>query len=276
MKKRKLFCEISPFTYGVSAMRCRFFRGFKNLKSFQRFASIQPDSTLPVLIYQHKSLIRRTLGEVDPQLQENKAINLSIAAPKVNQTVIKSGEVFSFWHLVGNCTSKKGYQDGLTISSGKATHGVGGGMCQFTNLIHWMVLHTDMDIIEHHHHDQIDLFPDFNRQIPFGTGTSILYNYLDYQFKNNTDITYQIIAYTTNCYLCGEIRADKKQNYVYHISSQGEFFSKESDGVYRNGNVYRKKIDPKTGICLEQKLLRVNHAKVAYDTQQMQLVDSTK
>ena len=71
---------------------------------------------------------------------------------------------------------------------------------------------------EHHHHDQIDLFPDFKRTIPFGTGTSIVYNYLDYRFKNTTDITYQLIIYTTDEYLCGELRADKRPDYKYHIS----------------------------------------------------------
>lgn len=35
-------------------------------------------------------------------LQENKAVNLAIAAPKVNGITIKSGETFSFWKLVGH------------------------------------------------------------------------------------------------------------------------------------------------------------------------------
>ena len=45
----------------------------------------------------------------------------------------------------------------------------------------------EITAIEHHHHDALDLFPDYNRQIPFGTGTSIAYNYLDYRFKNTTN-----------------------------------------------------------------------------------------
>jgi vancomycin resistance protein VanW len=79
-----------------------------------------------------------------------------------------------------------------------------------TNLIDWMILHSEMTITEHHHHDQIDLFQEFNRIIPFGTGTSIMYNYLDYRFRNDTDNTYQLIIYTTDEYLCGELRAEKK------------------------------------------------------------------
>jgi vancomycin resistance protein VanW len=109
------------------------------------------------------------------RLQDNKAVNLSLAAPKINGIIIKPQEVFSFWKLVGECTEAKGYKEGLVIKSGKVDKGIGGGMCQFSNLIHWMILHSPMTIIEHHHHNQIDMFPDYGRQIPFGTGTSIMY-----------------------------------------------------------------------------------------------------
>ena len=121
------------------------------------------------------------------ELQNNKAINLQLAAPKVSGIIINPGETFSFWKLVGNPSKRRGYQMGLTIVNGNTSKGIGGGMCQFTNLIHWMTLHTELDIIEHHHHDEYDLFPDFGRKVPFGTGTSIYYNYLDYRIQNNTN-----------------------------------------------------------------------------------------
>ena len=52
----------------------------------------------------------------------------------------------------------------------------------------------------------LDLFPDFGRQIPFGTGTSISYNYIDYRIKNETTNTYQLRLCTDDEYLCGELR----------------------------------------------------------------------
>lgn len=87
-------------------------------------------------------MIRRKLGNVHMDLQENKAVNLSLAAPKVTGILIRPGETFSFWHLVGSLSPKKGYLEGLAISNGEPKRGTGGGMCQFTNLIHWMILHT--------------------------------------------------------------------------------------------------------------------------------------
>ena len=263
---RKLFCQISPTTYKISVQKCRLQRHIQDLFSRQVFASKKSDRLLPVVIYRHKSLIRRRLGNVHMDLQENKAVNLSLAAPKVTGILIRPGETFSFWHLVGSLSARKGYLKGLAISNGQPKAGTGGGMCQFTNLIHWMVLHTPLKIVEHHHHDGMDLFPDFNRQIPFGTGTSIVYNYLDYRFYNPTDTTYQLIVYTTPAYLCGELRATKPQQHTYHIVAENEHFEEHRGVVYRCGEGYRRIIDPRPGNCIKKQLIRRNHAKVMYDT----------
>ncbi len=266
-----MFCEISPFTYAVSEKKCIAVRSLKNLFALREFARTKQEESLEYIISRHNSLIRRKLGNVDMRLQENKAVNLSLAAPKINTILIRPGETFSFWNTVGRSTAKKGYKEGLTISGGETRPGIGGGMCQMTNLIHWMILHSDMEITEHHHHDGLDLFPDFKRQIPFGTGTSIVYNYLDYRFKNTTDRTYQLIIYTTDEYLCGELRADKPQRNKYHIKAENEFFSREDGVVYRNGEVYRIKVDGVTGDHIEKTLIRKNHARVLYDTDNLEI-----
>jgi len=274
MKKRKLFCEICPLTYRISEEKGIFIRNVKNLVSHEHFAKTKADKKLKYLVFEHSSLIRRKLGNVDMQLQENKAVNLSIAAPKINMVLIRPGETFSLWQLVGRVSKRKGYREGLTISGNQPTSGMGGGMCQMSNLIHWMILHSELQITEHHHHDRFDLFPDFNRKIPFGTGTSISYNYLDYRFKNVTDATYQLIVYTNDEYLCGELRSNRPQRYEYRIYAENEFFSRENGVVYRNGEVYREKIDRKTGETLEKVLIRRNHAKPCYDTSGLEIVET--
>jgi vancomycin resistance protein VanW len=251
-------------------------RHIKNILGKEKLAQTKQKELLPVVIYKHNSLIRRKLGNVDLQLQENKAVNLSIAAPKITNIIIKPGETFSLWYLVGKCGKRQGYKEGLTIDNNKPSKGIAGGMCQLSNLIHWMILHTELEITEHHHHDNLDLFPDFKRVIPFGTGTSIMYNYLDYRFKNTTDKTYQLIIYTTDEYLCGELRSNKEEKYSYHIHAEDVFFSRENGVVYRNGKVYRTKIDKTTGNTIEKKLIRENHAKVCYDTSNLDIIEITE
>ena len=263
--KRKLFCEISPFTYRLSMEKEILKRHVKDLLHKTDFARKRSESPLPVLIYKHNSLIRRRLGNVNMQLQENKATNLALAVTHINGLLIRPGETFSVWKLIGRTTKRKGYKEGLTIAKGQPSQGIGGGMCQLSNLIHWMVLHSDLTITEHHHHDGLDLFPDFGRQIPFGTGTSISYNYIDYRVKNETANTYQLQLWVDDEYLCGELRAQEAQPHTFHIHAENENFVREGDVVYRNGQVFRDIIDRTTGQCIDSQLIRTNHARVMYD-----------
>ena len=85
---RKLFCEISPLTYKISMYKCITVRHLKNLFGKEKLAKTKSEELLPVVIYKHNSLIRRKLGNVDLQLQENKAVNLGIAAPKITNILI--------------------------------------------------------------------------------------------------------------------------------------------------------------------------------------------
>ena len=76
------------------------------------------------------------------QLQRNKVQNLRLATAQIDGILIAPGEIFSLWALIGRPTRKKGYLDGLVISSGHLGKGVAGGLCQLANLIHYMVLHS--------------------------------------------------------------------------------------------------------------------------------------
>ena len=258
--KRKLFCEISPLTYRISVEKNILQRKLRDLLARERFAQIRSSRLLPEVIYSHKSLIRRRLGSVDMRLQENKAVNLSLAAPRVTGVIIKPGETFSFWRLVGRDSRRKGYLDGLTISNGRVSEGTGGGMCQFTNLIHWLVLHSELTITEHHHHDGFDLFPDFGRQIPFGTGTSIMYNYLDYRFRKRH--RQGISAYRVH-----------RWGVSFHIKSHSERFVRENGTVYRCGSVVRTTVDRRSGNIISEEIIRENHARVMYDTAGLDIAD---
>ena len=262
---RKLFCEISPFTYRLSMEKEILKRHLKDFIHKIRFAKERTTDNLPVVIYRHNSLIRRRLGNVNMQLQENKATNLALAVKNIDGLLIRPGETFSVWKQIGRTTERKGYKEGLVIAKGAPGQGIGGGLCQLSNLIHWMVLHSDLTIAEHHHHDALDLFPDYGRQIPFGTGTSISYNYIDYRVRNDTNNTYQLRLWVDGEYLRGELRAVDPQPHTFHIHAENEYFSREGDVIYRNGQVYRDTIDASTGNVIESQLIRTNHARVMYE-----------
>ena len=53
-------------------------RHVQDLLRKTQFARERTAESLPVVVYRHNSLIRRRLGNVNMQLQENKATNLAL------------------------------------------------------------------------------------------------------------------------------------------------------------------------------------------------------
>lgn len=94
MQRNRNFCEISPFTYFLSKEKEIQKRHFQDLLHREGFAkTVQPEK-LPFTVKTHKSLIRRRLGNVDMQLQENKAVNLKLASDHLHGVLIRPGEHF--------------------------------------------------------------------------------------------------------------------------------------------------------------------------------------
>lgn len=100
-----------------------------------------------------------------------------------------------------------------------------------------------------------------------------MYNYLDYRFKNNTDSVFQLIVYVNDTHLCGELRSEKELNCKYHIVTENERFVREGDTVFREGTVIRKTVDKITGNTLHAQTIRENHAKVMYDTSNLDIFE---
>ena len=265
MAKRRQFYQLSPVCYRVSLWKEGLRKSLADRRSRFRAAELRQEESLPVIVKSHRSPVLRRLEGVDMALQQSKRANLALAAGCIDGVVIRPGESFSFWRLVGDCTAKKGYREGLVIKGGMPDRGVGGGMCQFTNLLHWMALHSPLQIVEHHHHNGVDLFPDYGRKLPFGCGTSILYNYRDYRLYNPTGQPFQFVVWLDETDLNGELRTTRPLAQRWHIREDEAWFEEGADGaLYRHNKIYRRTIDAKTGAQLCEELLLENHARVMY------------
>lgn len=261
---RKLFCDISPTTYKISLRKEIMLRKLKDVCSQEKLATTHGADPYPNIVKSHSSILIRKLHGVDLRLQENKVTNIKLACEKINGIVIHPGEVFSFWHTLGEATEKKGYKEGLVISSGKMISGIGGGLCQMANMIHWLVLNSPLTVTELHHHSDA-LFPDERRRVPFGTGTSVCYNNIDYRFRNTTDQNVQILVWVEDGELCGELRSEKPFPNRYKLVEENNHFRKEGDTFYRISQVYRHVIDRETNQEIDKELILDNHSKVMYD-----------
>ncbi len=263
MRKRRLFCELSPMCYKISLKKEYLRRDLHDLVSKESFAERLQTIPLPALVKSHSSPIMRKLYGVDPVLQNNKRRNLALAVSKINGLIIQPNETFSFWRLVGEPTEKRGYTEGLVIDKGKLTRGVGGGLCQLANLIHWLVLNSPLTVTELHHHSDA-LFPDSGRRVPFGTGTSVFYKNVDYRFKNTTDRPVQLVLWLSDTELFGELRATEPFPYVYRITEENYGYTEEHGEFYRVSSVYRLTLDKARSI-VRRELILDNHSKVLYD-----------
>ena len=261
---RKLFCELSPTCYRISVERQILKRKLLNFLNKHKLATTRQEEELPNIVKSHTSIILRKLYNVDMQLQENKKTNLQIASKKINGLVVHPGEVFSFWYLVEEATRKYGYKEGLVITKKGLSHDYGGGLCQLANMIHYLILNSPLEVIELHHHSDA-LFPDDRRRVPFGTGTSVFYNYLDYRFKNTTNQNVQLLLWVEDEVLCGELRSETPFPYRYKLIEENHHFHKEGDKYYRISQVYRLTIDRETNKEIKKELILDNHSEVMYD-----------
>lgn len=261
---RKLFCDISPTCYEISVKKEETIRNIKDLFSREKIAKEKSNELLPNIVKSHSSILLRKLNGVDMRLQENKVTNIMLACNKINKIIIKPNEVFSYWKTIGRTSKKKGYKEGLVIGRGGLSSGYGGGLCQMANMIHWLVLNSPLEVIELHHHSDA-LFPDERRRVPFGTGTSVVYNYLDYRFKNNTDQNVQIVVWVENGELCGELRSEREFPFRYKLVEENHHFKKEGKNYYRISQVYRIVIDRLTNEKINKELILDNHSLVLYD-----------
>ena len=113
------------------------------------WADIQGE-LLPCVAFEHRTPLLRDLPEYDMWMQHNKIINLNIAVQHINRLIVHPQETFSYWRCIGKPTSEKGYLEGMVLVDGRIKSGVGGGLCQLSNLIYWMTLHTPLTVVERH------------------------------------------------------------------------------------------------------------------------------
>ncbi|MCY7007025.1 VanW family protein, partial [Staphylococcus aureus] len=70
---------------------------------------------LPNVVHSYSTHLIKKGKDIDPELQYNKAYNIQLASSKMDGIIIKPGEEFSFWKLVGKINKKNGYKDGRVI-----------------------------------------------------------------------------------------------------------------------------------------------------------------
>ncbi len=263
-----------PLLYPAAVWAHRARRRWQWLVAPSPWAATRSPVDLAHRVKRHKSLLLRELDPEQMRLQHHKVTNLRLASARVDTLVVRPGEVFSFNRVVGSCTRRKGYVEGMRLSNGHARPGVGGGICQLANLLHWMFLHSPLTVVERSEHS-FDPFPDNGRVLPWGVGCSIVYNYVDLVVRNDTEVTFQLRVSVGERHLEGSLLSDRPLPHSYKVSARDEQFLRCEGEHYRRNEIWRTVVDKRTGTVVTEEKVKDNCALVTYLPVDVPVLDVT-
>lgn len=228
-----------------------------------RWARERRRDSLPYLQASHKTPLLRHLRGEDMELQRNKVVNLRLAVEKLDGVLLRPGETLSYWRLIGKPSARRGYLPGMVLFLGRIGSDVGGGLCQLSNLIFWMTLHTDLTVVERYRHSH-DVFPDAHRSQPFGTGATCAYPHRDLMIRNDTRETYQLRLRVGEENLEGEWLATAPPLHRFEIQERDARMDQAAWGGYVRHNAIWRRVFDREGNFLEDQPLFTNDAIMMY------------
>lgn len=271
---RRPLSLLHPWLYALRVWQRRCFTHIAWQLGGLRLARTQALEPLKWRYFRHSSKLIRRLGDSDQALQLNKAINLKKALPSLDGILIEPGQTFSFCRLVGRPTRERGFVEGMELSFGRVRPGIGGGLCQISNLIHWMALHSPLQVTARSPHS-FDPFPDDNRVLPFGSGAAIFYNFIDLKLHNPTNQTFQLKLWMTDNTLEGDLRSDQAPQHKYHVYEKNNGFARHDGAVWRRNEIWRTThTKGHLPVQVEERCLYKNNVRVMYAVPEDQMQNS--
>ncbi|MDD3654931.1 MAG: VanW family protein, partial [Desulfotomaculaceae bacterium] len=111
----------------------------------------------------------------------SRTYNISVAAKAFDEQIILPGHEVSFNKVVGPRSSEAGYKNAPVIVNNEIVDGLGGGVCQVSTTLYNCVLLAGLDIVERYNHSLPVSY------IPIGRDATVVYDNLDFKFRNSTD-----------------------------------------------------------------------------------------
>lgn len=111
----------------------------------------------------------------------NRDNNMKISLSKLNGTVVKNGDTFSFNNIVGSPTPEEGYKKAGVFVEDKLKKDYGGGNCQVSTTLYNAVLKVkELKVTERHEHTKEVYY------VEKGKDAAVAYGELDFKFKNSS------------------------------------------------------------------------------------------
>jgi len=262
-----------PLLYKLAVAAHRTRRHLRWFRDNSPLARQRPEIKIQHNVKKHTSRLLKQLNEADMRLQHNKVTNLKVCQPLVDGLTLLPGDTFSFCRIIGKPTLQRGFVPGMELSMGIAQEGVGGGICQLANMLHWLVLHSPLTVTERSTHS-FDPFPDSKRSIPFGTGCAVFFNYIDFAFRNDTDYTFKLKINLTDKDLVGQLLSDRPIEHTYKIYEKDHRFEQRGDQYFRHNEIWRHVMLRTLGHTVRHEHIKTNDVRVLYTPTPKQLQSS--
>ncbi|MTI81558.1 MAG: vanomycin resistance protein VanB [Firmicutes bacterium] len=117
--------------------------------------------------------------EIDITKKDGRVHNIELASDKINNVIIKPGELFSLNKTLGPRTKENGYVKAPVIINNQLVDDYGGGVCQVATTLYNVVLNAKMPVEERYPHTKLVDYA------PPGQDATIAGNIKDFKFKND-------------------------------------------------------------------------------------------
>ena len=236
--RRKRLTELYPWLLPVRRKQRKLFFYTRMYFDRNHYAGEQIEDTLPVQVFQSSCPVYNKETGFDMVYQENKAHNLRLASGKINGLLIKPGETFSFWNRVKDADKSVPYKEALTELNGVLQTEYGGGLCQISNMLNWVFLHSPLTIIERHGHMRKD-FPEPESDALKGVDATVAEGWKDFCVKNDTDYVFQICLTVDQNSITGILYTERDPFIRWDVVNDNLRYFKDNDGVYEEVDVIR-------------------------------------
>lgn len=201
--------------------------------------------------------------------QYNKLHNLRLAAATLDGLLIAPGETFSFWWRVRKADQETPYKDGLVLQDGAIVGGYGGGLCQLSDMLLWLFLHTPLTVTEHHPHTVASFAPAPDEVL--GVDATVNEGWQDLQVFNPTGSSYQLrFAFSggeaLEARMVGSVRCSEAPSCAYELYNECAYYWRPPGGssVRLSATVGRKVTDLASGARTTERLFETT-AAVGYE-----------
>jgi len=158
---------------------------------------------VPTITSQDLEGIEGIIGSYTTQFDatnNNRTINIKLAAKSITDVLVRKNEVFSFNEYVGLRLAEHGYKEAPVFIEGKLVPDWGGGVCQVSSTLYNAVLLADLGIEERTSHFRP---PGY---VPLGQDATVADNQLDFKFRNTS---------SNNIYITTELTYGQLTVYIY-------------------------------------------------------------